>query len=151
MNGLERKLRTFVGQEFQIWAPHPVTVGGATLSIRFSAGLQTPAVAAVRTAVSVTDIGDDRRSLTVPAGTGAGSRGLIGDGGGLATLKLSEGGIYPVKVLRFSSDTVLVLADVLPSAVDIGTTGSISWDLHNHRNWLKIYSRLAPTMPHKVR
>ncbi|RTL21337.1 MAG: hypothetical protein EKK55_16350 [Rhodocyclaceae bacterium] len=96
----------------------PDVVFGAPLSV-------TKTLTPLRAAGTVASVAADLRTITLNPAIGASSRGLVGDEGA-AWLDLGQGGQFPVRVATFTSSTVLVLAEPLPTRPGNGT-GTIHW------------------------
>jgi len=125
-----KETKLTLGRDFRLyfWPHLPVDDATAPVaSVRLDAGTQAPVMAVARANLAVTAV-PDRRTLTVGAGAGAASRGLIGGRGGAAFLDLGADMQGPVRVQRVESTSV-ILAEPLPHGVPTTATGTIRWSL----------------------
>lgn len=131
---LEYKVRQGQSATFMFW-PHTAPTSTPTLTVRHpTAGNLTPAMTQAHAAATVTGIGTDRRTLTV---TSQDAWGLVGERGGWAVLRWSNGGDIPV-VVESVEATTIVLAAPLPKTEVVDAT--LEWSL-----WTAAFTALTVT------
>lgn len=122
---LEYKVRQGQNATFLFW-PGTAPTNTPTLTVRHPvAGDLTPAMTQVHASATVSIIGTDRRTLTVNSQNAS---GLVGDRGGAATLRWTNGGDIPVVVTSIEATTI-TLAEPLPKSENEVVAATLEWSL----------------------
>lgn len=109
------------------WAPDAMP--SAAPDVAFGSPISTTkTLAKLRADGAVASIGADLMTVTLSAGIGGSSRGLVGQEGA-AFLDLGQAGLFPVRIAAFDSATVVRLAEPLPYAPGTGASGTLAWNV----------------------
>lgn len=115
-------------ERFWWLAPTPVT-GTPVFTIRASGGDVTPTLSVLRAPITITAVGNDRKTLTASTSISGVYQGAQGPQFGEAFLVAGADGTHSVMVREMTGTTV-ILADVLAAPISTSETITLNWALY---------------------